>query len=78
MVIFIYDNSANGDVKTLDEAVTDFEEYLNENDIEFEIENKKEFINVLSDKHLTKKEKKASLKKFYGIVLILKSLISQF
>ena len=63
---FIYDNSANGDVKTLDEAVTDFEEYLNENDIEFEIENKKEFINVLSDKHLTKKEKKISLKKLYG------------
>lgn len=63
---FIYDNSANGDVKTLDEAVTDFEEYLNENDIEFKIGNRKEFINVLSDKHLTKKEKKISLKKLYG------------
>ena len=63
---FIYDNSANGDVKTLEEAVTDFERYLNENDIEFKIENKKEFIDVLSDKHLTKKEKKTKLKKLYG------------
>ncbi len=65
---FLYDTGDNDNFKNIDTALDDLQQYLDENGIPFEIQNKEEFKRALMSR-IKLSEKKKKLKEVYGSII---------
>lgn len=65
---FLYDTGDNDNFKNIDTALDDLQQYLDENGIPFEIQNKEEFKHALMSR-MKLSEKKKKLKEVYGSII---------